>query len=46
MSSGTSAAALLWVREEGRLPLPTLLDEAMNAVHPLTTPAGRAEPST
>lgn len=39
------AAIEAWVREEGRLPLPTLLDEAMNAVHPLTTPAGPTGPS-
>ncbi|MEV6538521.1 hypothetical protein [Streptomyces sp. NPDC051665] len=39
------AAIEAWVREEGRLPLPALLDDAMNAVHPLTTHAGPAKPS-
>jgi AcrR family transcriptional regulator len=35
------AAIEAWVREGGSLPLPGLLDEAMTAVHPLTTPVGR-----
>ncbi|MFD8811573.1 hypothetical protein ACFV23_08825 [Streptomyces sp. NPDC059627] len=33
------AAVEAWVQECGSVPLPKLLDAAMAAVHPLTTPA-------
>ncbi|MGW7544239.1 acyl-CoA-like ligand-binding transcription factor [Streptomyces sp. NPDC054770] len=38
------AAVEAWVQEGGSVPLPKLLDEAMTAVHPLTTPADAVVP--